>query len=438
MMRVRLLTPLLALLLLAACSVSPPPPEVETVEIDGLTTQVFLRRPSIPTTEITCPSTARISVRTVAGRTLNGAEYLFYVPVGWRSGSLVLYARGYLPPSDPVGFPKELPEEIEGLRDALVCQGFAVGASSYSANGLAIKEGIQDTHLLNPLFAWHFGMRPARTYIMGQSMGGLISVALMELFPRTYDGAFPMCGPTAGSLAQLQYLGHVRVLVDYFFPGLFEVDAVTPTSRTLEQVEAAIASLIGHPDNVPALLGLASIRLPGSELFDGPPVPLLPIDPAAESLEAKLASLGASLKEALYYYVVGMQDVLERGRGQPFDNRFTTYTSVDPSFDSASLNVGVDRYRADSRALAYWALWYQPKGWAWNPTINLHTVFDPAVPYAHAFLYEGLAAAMGNSGNLLTLPVPRYGHCAFTPEEVVGGFGALVQWVETGHKPSLP
>jgi pimeloyl-ACP methyl ester carboxylesterase len=286
------------------------------------------------------------------------------------------------------------------------------------------------THLLNPIFADRFGP-PARTYVMGQSMGGLITVALMELYPQAYDGALAMCGPTAGSLAQMQYLGHVRVLVDDFFPSLFRENAMTPTTKTMEQVEAAIDRLAP-----PHLMRLATIQLHGSEAFSG--VPLLPVDPAATTPTAQLQSLRNSLKGALYYYVVGMQDVLDRGAGQPFDNSSTVYTSDSlPAQDMLRLNRKIDRFGADGRALAYWGHWYQPTGLVSKPTINLHTAFDPDVPYAHAVLYEQRAQLAGTSANLLTVPVPRYGHCAFTLEELVLGFGTLAQWAETGIKPNL-
>jgi pimeloyl-ACP methyl ester carboxylesterase len=445
MTHARLLTPLLALLLLVACSVAPPPPEVETLEIDGLTTQVVEAIVPLPPLTIRCPvdmvGFVDIDVVGIGGTTASGADFLFYVPGQlhlpslepadhWNQ-SLVLYARGYLPTSDPVGFPDPLPADVIALRDALLCGGFAVGASSYSANGLAIEEGIVDTHLLNPIFAANFGA-PSRTYVMGHSMGGLISLALMESFPGTYDGALPMCGPTAGSLAQLQYLGHVRVLVDYFFPSLFRENAVTPTAKTMQQVEAAVDRLAP-----PQLLRLASVHLPGSEPYGG--VPILPVDPTATTPAAQLQSLRASLKEALYYYVVGMQDVLDRGGGQPFDNTAIVYTSSSLSpVEMRRLNERVDRFGADFSALAYWSMWYQPTGKVLNPTINLHTLFDPDVPYAHAFLYEQRAVSEGNAGNLLTVPVARYGHCAFTTEEIVGGFGLLLEWVETGDKPTLP
>jgi pimeloyl-ACP methyl ester carboxylesterase len=436
MMRVRFLTPLFALLLLVACSVAPPPAEVETFEIDGFTTQAVIQSITSGAITIDCtlvgplgqPVTFPALVETVAGETLSGAEYLFFRPLQWND-SLVLFARGYLPPSAPVGFPDPLPADVVALRDALLCQGFAVGASSYSANGLAIREGIEDTHLLNPLFEWHFDL-PAKTYVMGQSMGGLITVALMEFFPDVYDGALPMCGPTAGSLAQLQYLGHVRVLADYFFPSLFRENAVTPTRKTMQQVEFAVDRLAP-----PLLLQLGSIHLPGGEAFG---LPILPVDPAATTPAARLQSLRASLKEALYYYVVGMQDVLDRGGGQPFDNRLTVYASDTLSpLELGRLNARVDRFAADASAVDYWSQ-FQPRGVVGIPTINLHTAFDPAVPFAHAVVYEQTATFMGTSANLMTVPVLRYGHCNFELEELVAGFGTLVQWVQSGARPALP
>jgi len=58
--------------------------------------------------------------------------------------------------------------------------------------------------------------------------------------------------------------------------------------------------------------------------------------------------------------------------------------------------------------------------------VTLHTTLDPVVPFRHELLYAGKVLLAGRSGNLITLPVPRYGHCNFTIDEVLGAFALLL------------
>ena len=79
--------------------------------------------------------------------------------------------------------------------------------------------------------------------------------------------------------------------------------------------------------------------------------------------------------------------------------------------------------------------WFTPGGKLRHPIVTLHTTLDPAVPYFHKDAYAQVVDQAGASDWLAQIPVERYGHCNFTPEEVLGAFTALVTWVETGINP---
>ena len=83
----------------------------------------------------------------VNGRLGPGALYRLVRPTNW-NGSLLLYAHGYVPGSDPVA----LPAEADLFVSLLVPQGFAIAFSSYSENGWAVKDGAQRTHQLLGIF----------------------------------------------------------------------------------------------------------------------------------------------------------------------------------------------------------------------------------------------------------------------------------------------
>jgi len=425
---------LLTAFLLAACSGPLQAPQVESIEFDGYEATIELADVSVSALHaVQCGDAVTLLVTLHAGR-LFGAEYAFYLPLHefW-NGDLVLFAHGYLPPSLEPGFPEELPEELVQLQCFLLGQGFALGASSYAANGYAVQEGMRDTHLLNALFRWHTHLEPARTYLVGQSMGALIAVGLVETFPHRYDGALPICGPVGGSLLQLSYVGHVRVLAGYFFPTLFPGAPFTEPAIPHTDFAAFADTVAWHAfSNPDALRKLASIRQPGSDLLVPGGVPLLPGRGDEE--------LTQSLISALYYYVVGIQDVLARGGGVPFGNRLVTYVGSELTpLETLRLNRSVARVRADPRALLYWTLWYQPSGQLRRPVISLHTALDPDVPVLHEAAYAQLVARAGAGDRLVTVVTPAYGHCNFDLEREVGpAFLGLTQWAQTGIRPQLP
>ena len=119
----------------------------------------------------------------------NGAGYRIEVPDNW-NGSLVMWAHGFR------GTGLELTVENHPLRPLLISQGFAWAAYSYSRNDYDIAVGVKETHALSKLFNGLVA-KPDRVYITGASMGGHITAASIEQYPRAYDGAMPVCGVVA-------------------------------------------------------------------------------------------------------------------------------------------------------------------------------------------------------------------------------------------------
>ncbi|MBA3443918.1 MAG: hypothetical protein H0T58_03560 [Gemmatimonadales bacterium] len=55
-----------------------------------------------------------------------------------------------------------------------------------------------------------------------------------------------------------------------------------------------------------------------------------------------------------------------------------------------------------------------------------HTLLDPIVRVRQEVLYAAKVALAGESDQLSQFTVPRYGHCAFTVDELQLAFGRLV------------
>lgn len=343
------------------------------------------------------------------GEQASGAVYRICMPSDeeW-NGDLVLFAHGYVSPDEPIAIPEDqlvlpdgtsIPEMITGI-------GYAFATTSYSKNGLAVKEGIADLRDVVHIFEREYG-EPGYVYLTGASEGGLITALSVERYPDVFDGGLAACGPVGDFRSQINYWGDARVLFDYFFPGVLPPGPVSIPSEVIgswvNQYEPAIReALEADHDATRQLLTVAR-------------VPVDPADPFSSGVEA--------LVQLLWYNVFatnGGSDVLG---GQPYENIRRIYVG---SKDDLHLNYNVERFSADSAAVAEIENTYQASGDLGVPVVTLHTLGDPVVPYWHQPLYRQKVVASGSEALHTNIPVLRYGHCAFTGDEVLAAFAVLV------------
>jgi pimeloyl-ACP methyl ester carboxylesterase len=188
-----------------------------------------------------------------------GSLYRIVRPTNW-NGMLVLYAHGTVPTDQPVAI---TPDTLM-IMDLLSGQGFAVAASSYSENGWVVKDGAQRTHQLLGIFTSKFG-RPSRVYIAGGSMGGLITIKLIETYPGQFAGALLACTPGGGLRANLHYGVAVWALFDLFYPGVLpEIDFDDPQviDVTSQIILPAIAAMTTDPTGALAIASIDQSPVP--------------------------------------------------------------------------------------------------------------------------------------------------------------------------------
>ncbi|NIN13471.1 MAG: hypothetical protein GTN62_11560 [Gemmatimonadales bacterium] len=344
----------------------------------------------------------------VEGATGPGSLYKLFYPAVW-NGDLVIYSHGYVAPGEPIALP-----DVDPLPAILTGFGYGVAYSSFSENGYAVKDAVQRTRQLRGIFASRFGM-PDRTYLAGHSEGALIALMLAEKNPKLFDGALPMCGLVGGGPLQVEYLLNLRVLFDYFFPGVIPGTAFEiPEGLDFDAhvVPAVTWAIWTFPLLAAEMAGVDQLGIQYTT-----PDELVEI-----------------ILSGLYYNIVGTEDLLGRTHGRIMvGNMDTEYTG---SSDDDALNDGVQRFAATPDAANYLEHWYQPSGKLAIPVVTLHTTRDGAVPFFHEAAYADLVSAAGRSDMLLQRSVDRSGHCAFTVPEQVGAFLELKTWVETGLKPT--
>src|SRR5438876_1143716 len=158
-------------------------------------------------------TTTSVWASEVQGVTESGALYALFLPHDW-NGRLVIFIHGLVDPASAIALPT-----LGAAADTLRAHCYALAYSSFAENGWAVKDGAQRTHELSDLFAAEFG-EPRRTYLYSQSMGGLIALKLAESYPTQYDGVLAECGVLGGSFARFRYMFDVRLLFDFFYPGV--------------------------------------------------------------------------------------------------------------------------------------------------------------------------------------------------------------------------
>lgn len=331
-----------------------------------------------------------------------GALYQVCYPSGW-NGDLVVYAHGYVVAGQPLAIPDD---HFEGQSVAQIVNGLGYGyaTTSYRANGLVADQAVDDVAQLVDEVRHRFTPDPSRTFIVGVSEGGLVAALSAERHPELFDGALAACGPVGDFAGQIDYLGDLRVLFDYFFPDVIP----------------------GGPVDVPD-----SVRAQWSTVFTPKVTAALLTDPQATLELLSVAGVPHDLADLqfavtttldiLWYDVFALPDARQRLGGQPYDNVGRVYQG---SSDDGALNAGVARVTADAAGRAGLDA-FEASGTLTVPVSTLHTTGDPIIPVNQEVSYAGKVAAEGATSLLSQQSVDRYGHCAFTGAEVLQAFGLL-------------
>jgi len=331
---------------------------------------------------------------------ISGAAFRIDVPENWNRG-LVVYCHGYA--AQPV---KYNDPKLSPVLQVFVDQGFAVVQSGYAAGGWAVEQAVTDTENLRRYFVKKYG-KPKETFITGHSMGGFLTMMLMETHPTTYDAALPLCGPLAATdwfMARGAFDSYV--LFNYYFPGVLPEPTKIPKDfvNNRELQNKIEQTLDAAPEKAAALRKFRDSNLKSNR-----------------DLASTTAFIAYMLKE-----------LTERAGGNPFDNRNVIYNGT---LDDNKVNSEIARYAADPKAQAYMRSYYTPTGHIKNPMLAIHTSYDPLVPVWIPNAYSSTIEQAGASNLYVQQFVKHDGHCAITPDETARGFSELREWKAKGTRP---
>ena len=401
------------------------------------------------------PATATSGLH-ASGTTANGA-WVLDVPADF-NGRLLVWSHGYsFTPVPAANAPSA------AARDALLARGYGLIGSSYADGGAgwAVRQGVAAGIEAVGIAEERIGAgRVERVFAWGNSLGGLITQTLAERRPDLVDGVAPLCGVLAGTNRNLDLALDVSVGVKRFFYPSLRLRGYPSRAAAEANYAAASAALLAKLAD-PATQAAASGRVLALAALSASSAKTRTY--AATSTTSAVAAATESIMTALEYSTVGRWDIEVRVGGNPSTNIGTDYTKrVTPAaverftawgFGSGllssyaqSLQTYGQRVAANPAARRAAARLGNPTGELSDPTVTMHTVYDPLVIVQNERVFLQRAAAQGDTESLLQLYItpPPYvtgapygaGHCTFTTEQYVAVVAALDSWVGTGSRPT--
>lgn len=339
--------------------------------------------------------------------TLKGADYEIQIPANWNK-KLVLYAHGYEAPSmsqKPGIHPNNM------LR-VFTDRGFAVARSAYSRVGWAQPEGVDGTEQLRKFFIKKYG-KPDSVFITGHSMGGGITVATIEKYPKNYHGGLALCPLSGRPYEQTKNAFDGYVAFNALFPGYLPTAADVMSGRTPSPFTG------DFPEKIRKSMGIiAQIKS---------------AYPDALAIFAKHQSL--KLEDVPFSLIFAdgvLRDLAAQTGGNPFDNTNTIYEGYP---DDWQINQKVERLTATAPADRLTT--YDRTGLLEKPLLMMHTSYDQLISPTYGIdHYDDLVHEKHRERNLKVFYTDGQGHCNFTDAQTAMAFDALRAWTASGKKPS--
>jgi hypothetical protein len=398
---------------------------------------------------------------------LNGAKYTIKLPARW-NGTLLLYSHGYrfAAPAPPDFSPVETNAQVSStdsdgtgsdpVSTKLLSEGYALAGSAYKSNGWAVGDGVTAGEQLHDQFVKLVGT-PKRTYVWGDSLGGLITEVLAESNPSWVDGSAPMCGALAGPLYNFDVALDVAFAVKaLIYPQLkltgyaSDTEAADNWKAAAAAVEKAAGDVVGGGTaKVLFIAGLVDAPT-ATATYDG------------HDLTSQVKARVEALLTALAFGTSARYELEQRVGGDPSDNTKADYDSRIDSAEAATIALAggkVDqlektlaaapRITGDASARAAIDKLGDTTGALAVPTLTMHTVADPLVLVQNETVFAGRVSAKQQTGRLVQLyiaPPATYsetakapygaGHCNFSDGQRVGLIDTLDAWVRQGIYPN--
>ncbi|HXJ81586.1 MAG TPA: hypothetical protein VMS64_23250 [Candidatus Methylomirabilis sp.] len=348
---------------------------------------------------------------------LGGARYQIEVPAGWRGG-LVMFAHGIQRGPGPGAVTSP------SLGNHILDEGHAWAASGYRAREYRPDLFIEDLVALRELFVNEIG-RPRWTIIYGQSLGGHVVVASLELRPGLYQGGLAECGLVDG-------IG----IADYLLAYTAAAELISGAPLLDAPDKAAFDQLLN--ERVVPALGVPGEYTARGRQFDSVVKYLMGADQRGNDLPMRLEGLKSRFLPNMSYRQPDVEQEPTPG-GRAASTLHIRYR-IDPGLGltEGELNARVRRLRPakGARSPSTDPVYAERTGRISVPLLTLHETGDAWVPLSLEQSYRRRTIAAGTERWLVQRVVRAPSHCAFDGETREQAFDDLVAWIERGARPN--
>jgi pimeloyl-ACP methyl ester carboxylesterase len=355
---------------------------------------------------IPCLSFAQ-NVSKIDSGAINGAKYRILFPENWK-GKLVMYAHGYefmgAKPrqSENPDFPKRMTVFLE--------RGFAVAASDYRVQGYSLPEGVDDTEALRSYFVKKYG-KPDSTFMVGHSLGGGVTLAMMENFGKNYHGALPLCPLSSRPYLQCRKEFDMYATFNGLFPNVIKsLSEVFDLSKPYQAQDAR--KMVARAMEIRKAIYAK--------------------DSALAVAFAKRFDLKADdLPFSLFFNENVLRDLAQKTGGNPFDNTNTLYSGFP---NDLLVNQKAERLAATVNPESIFSK-YDRTGNINTPVVAMHTIYDQLIPPTYGIVnFENMVHKQGKDAFFTVKYTNGQGHCNFTNSQTAQAFDELRSWVKSGVK----
>lgn len=389
------------------------------------------------------PDQATITAR--EGILPDGTKYLMQVPAGW-NGTLLLYSYGPPRPPDAPAWDAGQP-----IIAALLARGYAL-AGCGTTRFWPLEQNLPNQVAVIDIFERSVA-HARRTIAWGQSIGGLMTAALVQYAPERLDGALVLCGTLGGGIGtHNQHLDCTFVFKTLLAPDApLDLVRIADPPANFQLAHSILEAAQATPEGRARLaLAAAMANIPG--WFDPAEA-----EPAAEDVAARQFNQYRWFKGIDWHVFLEAHAVLERrGGGNMAWNTDVDYRAllaqsinreqVEALYRHAGLDLDIDldtlahapRIAPDPDAVAYFERYIVFNGKLGGvPVLTLHSIGDGLVPVNHMSSYRDVVHWAGEAEFLRQLYIGRAGHCFFTTAEVLTALDRLTERIDRGIWPDL-
>ncbi len=395
---------------------------------------------------------------------IDDAEIEIIIPAAenW-NGIFIVYAHGYVDPIASIALPNDSirlnESEFVKIKDYITAsntdgKNFAYASTSYSENGFAVKEAVEDIEALGNKIKELYS--PYKIILAGASEGGLVALKMLETEDQDiFDAGLVSCAPIGDFKAQVEYFGDFHVLFNYLFDnelkwisnylGIEALDIGNPAgvpediiyqwfdTNTKEQFAFAFSQAME------TMLSYWKIPI----LFDYANVPYLDYiieNPDIIEDSDFLNNCFQVMYEILRFNIMATNDIIDRVGGVPYDNVSKVYScSLSPdnlpeyitnNYDlpaevltriinaiNSNINAGIERIEGSSEAIDELDNLYETSGSPNIPVLFMHTKYDHITPFdIHIPAYINKFVGTPSIDYLPTNENP--GHCTLTVADI--------------------